>query len=39
MQEIARNNNDKLTERSYNNGLGSKMNVKNKPKNKKKKNL
>ena len=37
MQEIARNNpNDKLSTRSLNNGIESKMNVQNKPKKKKK---
>ena len=38
MQEIARNErDDKLTNRSFNNGLESKMNAQNKPHKKKKK--
>ncbi len=39
MHEIARNKpDDKLTNRSFNNGMQSKMNVMNKPKKKNKKN-
>lgn len=37
MNEIARNNNDGLTKRSFNNQMGSKLNVKGKNEKKKKK--